>query len=140
MKISKNYDENDLLSKVLLMYFAFQHGSIGLFLVLESVDTLTAKSRTLKAMSQILPMDIWGIILLIAAVSFIVAVLQEGKTEYYFMILSGLAGGVTFGFLSMASMELSVNQTNTVNYMIIASIDFIVAVVGGVALWRRRDT
>lgn len=139
MKISKNYNEDDLLSKVLLLYFAFQHGSIGLFLVLESVVTLREKSKTLDAMAWILPMDIWGIILLVSAGAFLFSVLQAGKAEYWLMIIAGISGGVTFGFLSMASMELSVNQTNTVNYMIIASIDMIVAIVGGVALWRRKD-
>lgn len=138
MKLPKNYNEDDLLSKVLLLYFAFQHGSIGIFLVLESVDELTARSSTLQAMSKILPMDIWGIILLVASVSFVVSVLQVGRSEYSSMVLAGATGGITFAFLSMASMELSVNQTNTVNYMIIASIDIIVAIVGGVALWRRK--
>lgn len=138
MSLLRNYNEDDLLAKTLLLYFAFQHGSIGLFLVFEDLTIL--KSKTIAGMSSILPMEAWGIILLVSSASFLLSVLQENKLEYWFMLLAGTTGVITFSLLSMASMELSTNQTNTVNYMIIASIDIIVAIIGGVALWRRRTT
>lgn len=138
MRFLKNYNEDDVLSKTLLLYFAFQHGAIGVFLVFSDINALN--SNAFKGMSKILPMDVWGIILLTSAVAFVITVLQEHKIEYWFMLLAGATGMVTFGLLSMASIELSVNQTNTINYIIIASIDLIVAILGGVGLWLRRTS
>lgn len=136
MRFIKNYNEEDVLSKTLLLYFAFQHGAIGIFFIFADFNEL--QSRALHGMSNLLPIDVWGIILLLSSVAFIVAVLQEHKLEYWFMLLAGITGMVTFALLSMASIELSSNQTNTLNYIIIASIDLIVAILGGVGLWLRR--
>lgn len=136
MRFIRNYNEDDVLSKTLLLYFAFQHGAIGVFFVFTKMTYL--QSSALKGMANIMPMDAWGILLLISAVAFVVTVLQEHKLEYWFMLLAGITGMVTFALLSMASIELSVNQTNTINYIIIASIDLIVAILGGVGLWLRR--
>lgn len=136
MRILRNYNEDDILSKTLLLYFAFQHGAVGIFFMFAKIDS--KMSNALKGMDELLPMDAWGIILLVSSVAFVVTVLQEHKLEYWFMLLAGTTGMVTFALLSMASIELSVNQTNTINYIIIASIDLIVAILGGVGLWLRR--
>lgn len=138
MRFLHNYNEDDVLSKVLLLYFAFQHGAVGIFFVFGDVTTLG--SNAFKGMANLLPMDAWGILLLVSAIAFIITVLQERKLEYWFMLLAGITGMVTFSLLAMANMELSVNQTNTINYIIIASIDMIVAILGGIALWLRRTT
>lgn len=138
MKLLRNYDENDVLSKVLFLYFAFQHGSVGAFFI--SHDDPQNYSPYFKGMIDIMPMGAWGMLLIVSTASFIFAALQEGRPESMFMLLAGVSGMVTFALLAMASIELSENQTNTVNYIIIASIDFIVAVLGGVALWRRKTS
>lgn len=136
MKFLVNYSEDDVLAKVLLVYFAFQHSAIGLFLLFGDMSQI--KSKTLNEMATILPMDAWGLILIFAACNFILAAVQVSKLSFLAMIVAGITGAVVFSLLSMASLELSTNQTNTINYMIVASIDILIAIVGGVALWLRR--
>lgn len=138
MRFLKIYNEDDVLAKTLLLYFAFQHGAIGTFLLFSDLNTIN--SRAFNGMAKILPMDAWGIILIVSGVAFVITVLQEHKLQYWFMLLAGITGTSTFGLLAMASIELSVNQTNTINYIIIASIDIIIAILGGVGLWLRRGT
>jgi hypothetical protein len=138
MRIFSNYNEDNVLSKMLMLYFAFQHGAVGFFFI--TFDMNNIYSEAFSGMSNILPMYIWGIIMLISCISFVMSVLQENKLEYWLMLLAGITGMVTFSMLAMANIEFSVNQTNTINYIIIASIDVIIAILGGVALWLRRIT
>jgi hypothetical protein len=132
----KNYDEDDIISKILFLYFSFIHGAIGIFLVFN--DLSEYKSKVFDAMSYYVPMSFWGIMFLISSFSFIIVAIQEGRPKYIFMTMAGLFGSITFGLLAMASLELSPQQTNTVNYAIISSIDLIIFIVGGAALWIRR--
>lgn len=132
----KNYDEDDLMSKILFLYFSFVHGAIGIFFMFE--DTSKYNSKVLKAMDSMLPMKIWGVIMLVSTLCFVLSVLQEGKPKYAYMIIAGVSGSAVFGLLMMANLELASQQTNTINYAIVSSIDTIIALVGGVALWRLR--
>lgn len=136
MRFLNNYNEDDVMSKILLLYFGFQHGAVGLYFIFSSEQLL--KMNAFEGMNGLMPMDAWGILLMISAISFVCTTIQETRLQYYFMILSGITGMFTFSLLAMASIELSVNQTNSVNYIIIASIDLIISILGGVALWLRR--
>lgn len=138
MRFLKNYNEDDVLAKSLLLYFAFQHGAIGVFFVFSDISSIG--SNAFDGMARILPMDAWGIILLVSSAAFIVTTFQEKSIEFWFMLVAGVTGMVTFSLLAMANIELSVNQTNTINYIIIASIDLIVAMLGGIGIWVRRAT
>lgn len=137
-RIIRNYNEDDAMSKILLLYFAFQHAAIGIFFMFSTEQLLAYNS--FKGMNELLPMDAWGIILLMSAVCFLLSTLFENKVQYYFMMVAGATGMVTFGLLAMASIELSTNQTNTINYIIIASIDIIIAIIGGIAVWLRKTS
>ena len=138
MRFVRNYDENDVLAKVLFLYFAFQHGVIGVSFIRYNDNDMY--STYFKGLIDIMPLTMWGLVLMLSTVSFIIAAVQENKMEYIFMFIAGLSGVITFALLAMASIELSMEQTDTVNYVIIASIDLIVAILGGVALWLRRDS
>jgi len=132
----KNYEEDDLITKIFFLYFAFMHGALGFFLATN--DLSIYKSKALDQMGNIVPMSVWGYILILASFCFVLSALQEGKPKYAYMIVSGLLGSVVFGLLAMASLELSENQTNTVNYLIVSSLDLLIAIMGGVAIWIRR--
>lgn len=136
MRYFDNYSEDNVISKLLYIYFAFAHGSVGVFLVLEDLERFN--SKVLRAMGSVIPMGIWGLILLIAALGFILMAIQEGKSKNISMVVAGIVGAFVFGLMAMASLELSVNQTNTTNYIFISSVDLLIATLGGITLWRRR--
>ena len=136
--IFKNYNEDDVMSKILLLYFAFQHGAVGVFFIFGDKQILQMKA--FKGMSRLLPMDAWGILLLVSALCFTLSILQENSLQHYFMVAAGTSGMITFSLLAMASIELSTNQTTSLNYIIIASIDILIAILGGVAIWLRKVT
>lgn len=138
MERFKSYGVDDLVSKTFFLYFAFIHGALGFFLVTN--DLSIYNSKVLSQMGHILPMPLWGFILLLSSSCFILSALQEGTPKFISMLISGLLGNVVFGLLAMASLELSQNQTNTVNYLVISSLDLLVAIMGGVILWIRRTS
>lgn len=136
MRYFDNYDQDNVVSKLLYIYFAFAHGSIGLFLVVSDLERFN--SKVLKAMGYVVPMSVWGLLFLVTAITFILIALQEGKAKHISMIVAGLMGAMVFGLMAMASLELSVNQTNTMNYIFISSVDLIIATLGGVTLWKSK--
>lgn len=136
LNIIKNYSEDDLMSKILFLYFAFIHGAIGVFFLFEDVSKF--KSKVIDGMISILPMQAWGIIMLLAAICFVLSLLQEGKPKHIYMVIAGVTGSAVFGLLMMANLELVASSSNTANYAIVSSIDIIIALVGGVALWKLR--
>lgn len=133
----KNYDEDDIISKIFFLYFSFMHGAVGLFLFLKDISQF--QSKVFEGMSSIMPMKMWGLIFLLSALWFFITAFQEGRPKFTYMTLAGLFGAIVFGIFAMASLELATDQTTTINYVIISSIDLIVALVGGVALWNRRS-
>lgn len=136
LKFIRNYDEDDVIAKILFLYFAFMHGVMGYFII--SNDLTNYKSKVFNSMGAIIPMSIWGYVLILSAIFFVLVALQEAKPKYMFMILAGLAGCLVFSLLTMASLELSKNQTNTINYAVVGSIDLLIAIIGGIAIWRRK--
>lgn len=136
MRYFDNYDEDNVVSKILYIYFAFAHGSLGLFLIMS--DLARFNSKVLSAMGEVMPMRAWGLIFLLAAIAFVLIAIQEGSSKSISMVVAGFVGSVTFGLMAMASLELSVNQTNTMNYIFISSVDLLIATLGGVTLWKRR--
>lgn len=137
LRLLRNYNEDDVLAKVLLLYFAFQHGAIGVIMLFEDLS-LVYKTSTVDAMASMLPMELWGVLLLFVSVSFVIAAIQESKLSYVAMIVSGSIGFVIFGLIAMASIELAGNLTNSINYIVIASIDALIAIIGGMAIWLRK--
>jgi len=136
MRYFNNYSEDNVVAKILYIYFAFAHGAFGFFLVTEDLSRFN--SKVIDAMGNIIPISIWGLILIAAGLGFLLAAIQENNIKSISMIVAGLIGAVIYGLMTMASIELSVNQTNTVNYVFISSVDLLIAMLGGVTLWKRR--
>jgi len=136
MRYFDNYSEDNVVSKILYIYFAFSHGVFGLFLVVEDLSRFN--SKVINAMDSVMPISIWGVMLILSALSFMLVAIQEGKIKGMSMIFAGFVGAMIYGLLAMASMELSVNQTNTLNYIFISSVDLLIATLGGITLWKLR--
>lgn len=125
------------MSAILFLYFSFIHGAIGVFLTFD--NPLQYGSKIFIGMNNLLPMRVWGILLLISSIMFILASFQEGRKQYTCMVISGFIGAIVFILMTMASLELVAGeQTNTVNYAIISSIDLVIAMVGGISLWIQK--
>lgn len=135
MKLFKNYQEDDVLAKVLFIYLAVQHSIMGAFLVFDTESMMIYPS--VQGVARLLPVDLWGSFLLASAVLFIATIIQENKLSFIFMITAGLLGMVTFGLLAMAGIELSSYRVTTIHFIVVASVDCIVTILGGVALWLR---
>lgn len=137
LKTLKNHDEDDLMSKILFLYFAFVHGGLGTFFMIK--DMTIFNSKAVIAMSNIIPIKVWGFVFLVTALCYVLAAIHDGKPKFIYMTIGGLLGSMVFGLLSMAMFELSAPQLDTTRYGIISSIDLIISMVGGIALWKLRN-
>lgn len=137
MKPMKNYCEDDFMSRLMFVYLAFIHASVGYLFIFGDVSEVN--HNAFSAMSELLSNQTWGLILLAAAVSYLTVAIQENKTKHLGMLLGGFLGAIVFGFLTMAMIELDTPQFNTARYGVLASLNLIISVVGGLSLWRTTE-
>lgn len=136
MHNARKYDEDNLLSMVLFLYFSFLHGALGIYLI--TLDISQYNYKIFNIMTSLMSMDLWGMLFCTASVFFIITALQENKPKYISMVAGGVIGSLLFGLTAIANTELPSNLANTLNYAIISSLDLVFAFVGGMTLWKQR--
>lgn len=131
-----NYGANDFLVRMFFLFHALLHGTTGLYLLL--MEDVKYESPTYRMMSSLIPLELWGSFFLIASILYVVASFQEGRSKYWYMLIAGLIGTITFGLYAMASAELTSNIMISTRYSIIASFNAVIALVGVLSLWTRK--
>jgi hypothetical protein len=132
----RKYDDNDLLAKMFLLFFALLHGITGVYLVV--VDGVELQAATYYGMASLFSLDVWGCVFIAVGVLFVATSFQEGHVKHWLAIFAGTLGTVIFGLYAMASAELAVNSLISSRYALIASFNAIIAVIGGRAIWIRK--
>lgn len=132
----RKYDDNDLLAKMFLLFYALLHGVTGGYLLV--VDGVKFQSATYYGMASLFSLDVWGCVFIAVGVLFIAATFHEGHYKHWLSLLAGTLGGVIFGLYAMASAELAVNVMVPARYAIIASFNVLIALVGGHEIWKRK--
>lgn len=130
----KNYDEDYLMAKMLLLFNACFISVTGLYIIF--TEDIQRDSTTYTAMSTLTPLKIWGIIFLIVGILYFFAAFHEGKSKYVLYIIAGTVGAVIFSLYAMASIEMTDNVMIGARYGIVGIFSLFIAVIGGYKLWN----
>lgn len=133
----RNQAENDFLAKAFLIFNAMYAVSTGVYLMM--LDGITYSTPTYDLMAGLLSLQTYGLALVIAGVLFLYAAIQEGRRKSVAMLIGGVLSGILFALYATAAFEGSVNSLLPLRYAIFAGFNFIVAGVGGLALWIRNN-
>ena len=132
----RNDEENDFLAKVFLVFMAMFVGVTGGYIML--LGTITYSAPTYDLMAGLLSLDTYGAILIGAGVLYIYAALNEGRRRSVGLLIAGFFGGTLFALYATAAFEGTDNVMIPLRYAITAGFNYILAGVGGVALWKRN--
>lgn len=128
-------DEDTFLSMMFILVVALFNAMTGLFFL--KID-YPVDSPTYGRMAEVIDLNIYGLLLIISAVFFILSIFQRGKTRLISMLIGGILGGLLVSFYTSASTLGAANVMLPIRYGLIACSCFIIAAVGGVRLWKTR--
>lgn len=131
----RNHTENDFLAKAFLIYSAMYAIATGAYIM--ALEGITYSAPTYDLLAGLLSLQTYGLILVVAGVLFLYAALQEGRRRAIPMLVGGLLSGILFSLYATASFEGSSVILLPLRYAITAGFNFIIAGVGGYALWIR---
>lgn len=133
-----DYDEKKFLSAMYLLTISLFNFMTGLFFI--TVDPRIS-SPTYSKMQELLPLSVYGILMLITSVLLFSAIFAVNRTRYLFMIVGGLFGAFSIGLYASASTLGGVNFMLPSRYSLIAVSCLIIVVAGGFELWKmKRNT
>lgn len=133
----RNHTENDFLAKAFLVFMAMFVGATGGYIM--SLGEIAYSTPTYDLMAGLLSLYVYGAILVGVGVLFLYAAVQEGKRRSIAMLIGGIFGGILFALYATAAFEGSMNALLPLRYAITAGFNFILAGVGGSALWIRNN-
>lgn len=133
----RNQTENDFLAKVMLIFNAMYLGITGGYIL--TLDNIAYSTPTYDLMAGLLSLDTYGVVLLVASALFIYGAIQEDTTRGYALLIGGILGATLLGLYAMASFEGMSSVLLPLRYAVIAGFNLILAGVGGVAVWIRRN-
>ena len=132
----RNYDSNDLLAKAFLIFNAMYVGITGGYLMM--LEGVTYSTPTYDLMAGLFSLQTYGLVLVIAGVLYLYAAVQEGRRKHVALIVGGVLSGIPFALYATASFEGSANSLLPLRYAINSGFSFIIAGVGGMAIWKRK--
>lgn len=118
-----------------LALLAVFNAMTGLFFVRVDNDI---DSPTYSKMAEVMSLDAYGLIMLLSAIFLIVSAFQMGRLKYLSMLIGGMLGAFIIGLYAAASTLGAANLMLPMRYSLMACGCLIIAVVGGVGLWKKR--
>lgn len=112
----------------------------GLEWVVRSSEVLRNSSDIYVKLSQFMDIDTLGWLLIIASIVLFLSVFVKKEAGYILLIIGGFSVGTCFLMYGMVSVE---NATLISTYYTMISIGlyaYVLASIGGIALWKMRKT
>lgn len=131
----ENYDEKKFLSAMYLLTISLFNFMTGLFFI--TTDERIA-SPTYSKMAELMPLSIYGLMMLVSSVLLFCAIFTVNNTRYVFMFLGGALGAFSIGLYASASTLGGVNIMLPSRYSLISVSCLIIAIAGGFGLWKMR--
>lgn len=131
----RQYDETKFLASMYVLTIAIFNFMSGLFFI--TADPRIA-SPTYDKMSELMPLSVYGLLMLASAVLLFTAIFTVGRLRSIFMLLGGLAGAFSTGLYASASSLGAVNLMLPSRYSLISLSCLLISIAGGYALWRAR--
>ena len=135
LKGSKHYDENIFLASMYVVIIALFNFMSGIFFI--TADPRIG-SPTYGRMQELMPLSIYGLVMFASATLLICSVFSIGKVKSAFMLIGGCLGAISIGLYAAASTIGAVNLMIPSRYSLISVSCIIIAIAGGISLWRNR--
>src|SRR5699024_8063642 len=96
----RHYNETKFLANMYILTIALFNLMTGIFFV--TTDPRIS-SPTYTKMQELMPLSVYGLMMLASAVILFICIFQQGKTRNIFMVLGGLSGAISIGLYASAS-------------------------------------
>lgn len=131
----RHYNETKFLASMYILTMGLFNAMTGLFFI--TVDPRIS-SPTYTKMQELMPLSVYGLIMLTSAILLFSCVFQHGKIRSIFMMLGGVLGAISIGLYASASSIGAVNLMLPSRYSLISISCLLIAIAGGFNLWRMR--
>lgn len=123
----------DTLS-IIVMYYTVMTGVS--FILLNEHDI--TQQLTYERMTELISINIWGVIFLANAALHLIAVIVEyRRLQYIFFVVAGISGIVLYFLYTLASFDTAVYKINAFRYLLFVGINLTIALKGAIA-WKQE--
>lgn len=137
MKIFRWQTEEKFLANMMLLNTAAFLIVSGYFFVIDGYRTL---APTYEVMTNLMPLEAWGVVMGMAGAFLTAAAFQYGKIRYWSMVVGGSLGAIVVMLYALASLEGASSYLLAVRYALVACFNLLIAALGGIEIWRIRKT
>lgn len=112
----------------------------GLFWVIEQ-ESVISDSEFYQALHAVLPIWVWGILMIVSSLFLISAswLLPKGNRMFYWLLLvGGVATSLMYLIMTGASLFNSINWLSPMQFATLSSVCAVIAFFGGAELYARR--
>ena len=137
--IDKRKSLSNIEVEALLLYvFVSTSMAIRGYAILTTSDASVVRSSLYSTMDKILPFNLWGIILILAAAVILVSPISQTYRKYYFSIAGNLIGGTTALLMASIGFIESHQGFTPLQISSIAFFNIVLFLHGGTHLWKEK--
>lgn len=136
------YNFNEVINFILLLglgAFTFARG----FFFTKEQGTVLGDSEFYIALHHIMPIWIWGLIIMGASLVLMIATffLPRQSTNNicnYLLVVGGFSCSILYFLMTSASIYNAINWLSTIQFSILSAICFVIGFIGGADIYDRR--
>ncbi|MEJ7420383.1 hypothetical protein [Staphylococcus haemolyticus] len=136
------YNFNEVLNFILLLglgVFTFARG----FFFTQKQDDVLSDSDFYIALHHIMPIWVWGIIIMVASSLLIITAffLPRQSTSIvcnYLLLIGGIGCSVLYFLMTSASIYNAINWLSTIQFSILSAVCLVIGFIGGADIYERR--
>lgn len=137
MSILKWQTEEKFLANLMLLSSGAWLAVSGYYFV---ADSYKSEALTYELMTNLMPLDAWGVLMAIAGILLILATFQMGRTRYSLMMVGGVISAFVVMLYAMAAAQGADSYLGPLRYSLGACCNLLIAVWGGIEAWRIRKS
>lgn len=134
----KHINLYELLANIFIILVATLGGIRGLEWMVSDIEKLDRVAPLYGFMSKIADIQSFGWILMMSSTLIFIAAFLKNKSAYLFLLFGGIGGALVHYIYALASIEGANLFTTYYTALVIASAQLILALVGGIMLWKKR--
>lgn len=136
------YNFNEVINFILLLGLSAFTFVRGFFFTKEQEEVL-GDSGFYVALHHIMPIWVWGIIIMIASIilgvsSFFLPRQKTNNTCNWLLLIGGTSCSVLYFFMTSASIYNAINWLSTIQFSILSAVCFAVGFIGGADIYDRK--
>lgn len=129
---------HELLANLFIILVAALGGIRGLEWMISDSSKLGTVAKLYDFMSNIADIQSLGLTLFISSILIFVSAFLKGRIAYIFLLLGGLNGAFIHYIYALASIEGANLFTTYYSALVLAASQLILALVGGIMLWKKK--